>query len=404
MVTCADLDPREVACIEPSRVTAVACAGGAPLSHAAILARSLGIPVVTGLGPALLDLSPGTVVLVDGDAGTVVVAPSPAAVAAAERRRGDDRRRLAESRRRAPVPAVTADGQAIEVLANAASAGDAAAAVVEGADGVGMLRTELAFLTGDRPPGEHEQYRVYRAVADALGGRRLVVRTLDLGADIPAWGGAPEPNPALGNRGLRLALNARHLLDPQLRAVARLARERPVQLMFPMVTTVDELRSARACVDEVAGPGHGIEVGITVEVPAAALTAGVLAPLVDFLAVGTNDLTQYTLAVDRANAAVAPLADGLHPAVLSLVGAVTAAGACHGRPVEVVGELAGDPLAIPVLLGLGVTTLSVRPNTVAVVKQVVRATRLETARSLAEAALAAESAPAVRALVAAAGT
>jgi phosphoenolpyruvate-protein kinase (PTS system EI component) len=179
--------------------------------------------------------------------------------------------------------------------------------------------------------------------------------------------------------------------------VARLAADRPIQLMFPMVTTVDELREARACLEDVAG-GVAMEIGITVEVPAAALTAGLFAPVVDFFAIGTNDLTQYTMAADRANAAVAALADGLHPAVLRMISEVTKAAGAHRRPVCVVGELGTDPVAIPVLLGLGVTSLSVRPNAVAQVKHVIRGVRLGDARVLARTALDAESAMAVRRL------
>ena len=392
----AELSPADVVSLDPEAVTALATAAGAPLSHAAILARSLGIPAVTGLGAAVLAVTSGTVVLVDGDAGTVLINPSDEEVEAALRRQVAGRGRHEGARRLATTPAVTRDGRAIPVFVNVGSADDARLAMSEGADGVGMLRTEFAFLGRQQPPGEEEQYVAYRAIADAVGDRPLVVRTLDLGADVPAWNAQPEPNPALGNRGLRLTLADGDLFDTQLRAIARLARDRPIGVMFPMVTTVDELRRAharlRSCMD------RSVEIGITVEVPAAALTAEVFAPAVDFFAVGTNDLTQYTLAVDRTNAAVAALADGLHPAVLLLLRQVTAAAERYRRPVFVVGELGCDRLAIPVLLGLGVTSLSVRPNAVAEVKQVVRAVTLDKARELAEAALRAESAPAVRQL------
>ena len=399
VVVAADLNPADAQSLDASTVVAVATAAGAPLSHAAILARSLGIPVVTGLGPEVLALADGAFVLVDGDAGTLHVSPPPALVEAATARRLDARRLFDAARRLAAEPACTLDGRTVPVLANVGSPREAKVAVDEGADGVGMLRTEFAFLGRAEPPDEQEQYDAYRGVADAVGDRPLVVRTLDLGADIPTWGGAAEANPALGNRGLRFTLAAPELFRTQLRAIARLAEQRPLQVMFPMVTTVDEVRAARACLDAVTTePPGAIEIGITVEVPAAALTADSFAPLVDFFAVGTNDLTQYTLAVDRANAAVAGLADGLHPGVLRLVRAVTAAGAAHRRPVEVVGELACDPLAIPVLLGLGVSALSVRPNAVATTKQAVRAVGLDDARRLAEAALEAESATAVRLL------
>ncbi len=401
MLLAGDIGPAGVDALDTGIVLAVATAAGAPLSHAAILARSIGLPLVTGLGAALLDVPPGALVLVDGDAGTVEVEPAAAAVNVAAARQETSRRRLEQARGAAMSPAVTLDGHTVTVLVNTASPEEAAAAVAQGADGVGMLRTEFAFLGRSEAPGEAEQYEAYRGVADAIGDRPLVIRTLDLGADIPAWGGGWEPNPALGNRGIRFTLANRPLLEVQLRAIARLAGERPLQVMFPMVTTVDEVRDARACLDAI-DPAGRLEVGITVEVPAAAVCADALAPLVDFFAIGTNDLTQYTLAADRANSAVAALADGMHPAVLRLIRQVTAAGERHGRPVEVVGELGCDPLALPLLLGLGVSTLSVRPNAVAAVKQAVRLVRLGDARLLADAALDAESAAAVRRLCVAA--
>ena len=405
VVVAADLTPADVTSIDTEAVAAVATAAGAPLSHAAILVRSLGIPAVTGLGPHLLEIPQGTVVLVDGDAGTVEGSPPPRAVEAARGRQRARRQEQDEARRLASTPAVTRDGHTVPVLANVGGRKDAATAVTEGADGVGMLRTEFVFLDRSEPPGEPEQYVAYRDVAEAIGDRPLVIRTLDLGADIPAWDAPPEANPALGNRGLRLALSFPELLETQLRAVVRLAAERPVRVMFPMVTTVEELRQARACLERVAlaSPtklaASALDVGITVEVPGAALTAEAFAPLVDFFAVGTNDLTQYTLATDRANAAVAAIADGLHPGVLRLIAEVTTTGRRHGRSVCVVGELGSDELGVPVLLGLGVSTLSVRPNAVASVKQMVRRITVEEARSLADAALEAESPAAVRELV-----
>jgi phosphoenolpyruvate-protein phosphotransferase len=402
VVVAGDLGPAQVMALDPEVVQAVATAAGAPLSHAAILARSLGIPAVTGLGPEILEVPAGALVLVDGDAGTVQVDPPAEAVEAGRARQQAARRRQHEARELAATPAVTRDGHVVQVLANVGSPEEAGVAVGEGADGVGMLRTEFAFLGRSGPPNEQEQFLAYREVARAIGARPLIVRTLDLGADIPAWDAAPEPNPALGNRGLRLMLAAPELLETQLRAIARLAEEHPLWLKFPMVTTLDELHRALACLEAVTtapvGSRAGIDVGITVEVPAAAVTADVFAPVVDFFSIGTNDLTQYTLATDRSNAAVAGLADGLQPAVLRLIRTVTSAAERHRRPVVVVGELASDRLAVPLLLGLGVISLSVRPNAVAAVKQIVREVTMDDARRAAEAALTAESAAVVRRL------
>ena len=282
------------------------------------------------------------------------------------------------------------------MLVNVGSADDARLAMAEGADGVGMLRTEFAFLGRQQPPGEEDRTPPTGPSPTQSGivhssSARSIWEPMS-----PAWNAQPEPNPALGNRGLRLTLADGDLFDTQLRAIARLAHDRPIGVMFPMVTTVDEAPAGTGTPPLVRGPigrdrDHGGGAGRRPH-------RQVFAREVDFFAVGTNDLTQYTLAVDRTNAAVAALADGLHPAVLLLLRQVTAAAERHGRPVFVVGELGCDRLAIPVLLGLGVTSLSVRPNAVADVKQVVRAVALDEARDLAEAALQAESAPAVRQL------
>ena len=404
VVVATELGPAEVASFAGGAVAGIATVGGGPLSHASILARSFGIPAVAGLPPDVLALPEGAVLLVDGDAGTVVVAPAAATVATAEARQRAVQAQRDEDRRRAADLAEMRDGQIFSVVANVGSVEDARMAVAEGADGVGMLRTEFAFLGRTTPPDEDEQYDAYAAIADALGDRPLVVRTLDLGADVPAWGGAVEPNPALGNRGLRFTLDRRELLDTQLRAITRLAADLPLGVMVPMVTTVDELDEARASLAQAedaslaTGAIPSLGVGITVEVPAAALIADAFAPRLDFFVIGTNDLTQYTLAADRTNARVAALADGLHPAVLRLIRQVTAAAEGRGQSVCVVGELGTDPAAIPILLGLGVTRLSVRPNAVGAVKRAVRSVAMAEARELAAAALAAESAAKVRAL------
>ena len=398
VVVASDLSPSEAAALDPAAVAGLVMAGGAPLSHASIVVRSLGIPTVTGLGDAVFRIPAGTTLLVDGDTGIVRIDPSASEVERALAVRRDGLTARDNARTLAAGPAVTTDGHAVQVLANVGNADDARLAVREGADGVGMLRTEFAFLGREAPPDEEEQYQAYREVADAMGDRPLVLRTLDVGGDIVAWDAPPEPNPALGNRGLRLGLSAPDLLRIQLRAVARLARDRPVDVMFPMVTTVSELDEARALLDRTVTGTESLRVGITVEVPAAALTADAFAPKVDFFAVGSNDLTQYTLAADRGNAAVAHLADGLHPAVLRLIGDVTRVAGRHGHAVSVVGELACDPIAIPVLLGLGVTSLSVRANAVAAVKQVIRTVSLAEARTLAVDALQAPSPAEVRRL------
>jgi phosphoenolpyruvate-protein phosphotransferase/dihydroxyacetone kinase phosphotransfer subunit len=408
-----DLTPAQAAGLDPARVLGVACAFGGPTSHAAILARSLGIPAVVGAGRALLGVAEGTLLTLDGEAGTVTVDPPAATARALENRRAQRAREGAEAKARAHAPAVTRDGVLVRVEANVAGPGDVGTTVAAGADGVGLLRTEFLFLEADHLPTEDEQERAYRAVAEGLGGRPLTLRTLDLGADkqLPSLPLERGQNPNLGLRGIRLGLSHPELLIAQLRAALRVAADHPVRVMFPMVATVDEVRRARAVLDEaraalvtdgVAVP-ECLEVGIMVEVPAAALMVEAFVPHVDFFSLGTNDLAQYVLAADRGNAAVAALADGLHPAVLRLIDLVVRAAAEGGQSVAVCGEVAGDPLAIPVLLGLGIAELSMAAARIPPAKQAVRATDVTAARDLAAKALAAESAAEVRRLAARSG-
>jgi len=408
-----DLTPAQAAGLDSARVLGVACAFGGPTAHAAILARSLGIPAVVGAGRALLGVAEGTLLALDGEAGTVTVDPPATAVTAATDRRAERAREGAEAKARAHAPAVTRDGVLVRAEANVAGPGDVSAAVAAGADGVGLLRTELLFLEADHLPTEDEQERAYRAVAEGLGGRPLTLRTLDLGADkqLPYLPLEREQNPNLGLRGIRLGLSHPQLLLGQLRAALRVAADHPVRVMFPMVAAVDEVRRAREVLDEaraslvaagVAVPER-IDVGIMVEVPAAALMIEAFVPHVDFFSIGTNDLAQYVLAADRGNAAVAALADGLHPAVLRLIDRVVRAAAEGGRSVAVCGEVAGDPLAIPVLLGLGIAELSMASARIPLAKQAVRATDLGVARRLVAEALTAESAAEVRRLAARSG-
>ncbi len=412
IIIAGDLTPADVAGLDPSGVAGIACAFGGPTSHAVILARALGLPAVVGLGVELLAVTEGTQLALDGDAGTVTVAPGPELVAAVERRRGAISREAAAARAVAAAPAVTLDGVSIRVDANIAGPPDVPEAVAAGADGVGLLRTEFLFLGAAAMPDEDEQAAAYEAVAAALGGRPLTIRTLDAGADKPLLflPLAAESNPFLGVRGLRLSLRHPEQLSCQLRAILRVAAARPLRVMLPMVSTVDEVRRARELLEEArasleargtAVPAR-LELGIMLEVPSAALVAEHLAPLVDFFSVGTNDLTQYAMAAERGNSAVAALADPLHPAVLRLIGRAASAAAAAGRRVAVCGEVAGDRLAVPLLVGLGVRELSMSPALIPAAKQAVRATDARDAGRLAKAALAAESAAVVHRLLAAA--
>ena len=412
VVIAPDLSAAEVAGLDLSVVTGLACAFGGPTSHATILARALGLPAVVGAGAELLAVAEGTLLAVDGDAGTVTVEPAPDAVAAVAQRRQIRQRESVATRAAAGRAAVTRDGAGVRVEANIAGPEEARAAVAAGADGVGLLRTEFLFLGATAMPDEDEQAASYAAVAAALQGRPLTIRTLDAGADkpLPYLPMPPESNPSLGVRGLRLGLARPEQLLCQLRAVLRVAAMYPVRVMFPMVATVEEVRHARELVVEAraALSGRGVavparlEAGIMLEIPSAALVAAKLAPLVDFFSVGTNDLTQYTLAAERGNAGVAALANPLHPAVLQLIDRTVRAAASAGRGVAVCGELAGDCLAVPLLLGLGVRELSMNPVAIPAAKEAVRGTDTAAARRLAGEALEADSAAAVTELLAAA--
>ncbi len=406
-----ELGAAEVAALDPGRVVAIAMAGGGPTSHAAIIARSLGIPAVTGLGEGILHVENGTALLVDGGAGTVVVAPGSAAVAAHEEHARREQEHADRAAAQAHAPAATRDGHHVEVAANIGAPGDLDAALAEGADGVGLLRTEFLFLGRTQPPDEEAQYAFYVDAVRRLEGRRLVLRTLDAGADKPLayLPAAAEENPFLGVRGLRLSLRRPAMLVTQLRAALRAAAEGPVAVMFPMVSEISELRAARALLEEARDglrgddlPAGEVEVGAMVEVPAAALLAEVLAAEADFLSIGTNDLVQYTMAAERGNAGVAGLSDALHPAVLRLIARVADAGARHDCSVAVCGEAGSDPAAVPILVALGVGELSVTPRRVGLVKESVRAVDRAVARELAQAALACEDAASVRRLVSAA--
>jgi phosphocarrier protein FPr len=406
ILVAADLAPADAAALDPATAIAVATAFGGPTSHAAVLARSLGIPAVVGLGEPLLDVAEGTTLAVDGGAGMVLVDPASDVLDRLRARREAAIAADRAARAEAHAPAVTRDGVVVEVAANVGSPADVASAVEAGCDGVGLFRTEFLFMARDAMPTVDEQEAAYRAAAEALDGRPMIVRTLDAGADkpIPYLGRPWEANPFLGVRGLRLGLERPDLLDAQLRALVRVAAGHRVHVMFPMVATRDELRRGREAVErarsaESVGGDVALAVGVMIEVPSAALLADRLAEDADFFSIGTNDLAQYALAAERGNARVAALADALDPAVLRLIElTVTAAGA-RGRWVGVCGELAADPVATPLLLGLGVRELSMAAPAIPHVKRAVRDTDLAAARELAQDALGLASAAEVRDLL-----
>jgi multiphosphoryl transfer protein len=398
-----ELTPAQAAELDPDAVQGIVLVYGSPSSHAAILARSRGIPALVAAGPGVLGLAEGTTIAIDGATGELVIDPPAATLTHFSQRAAELAAQQSKHRAAAGEPAVTVDGTRIEVAANLGSRADAHAAAAEGADSAGLVRTEFLFLNRDRPPDLQEQVAEYLAIADALGGRRVTFRTLDVGGDKPlTYLPMPvEENPFLGHRGIRLSLDRRELLLEQLQAICQVARKVPTSVMFPMVTTIAEIRNARNILVEAASPAglpEGLRVGMMVEVPAAALKIATFLPYLDFISIGTNDLTQYTLAAERGNAAVAALSDPLDPGVLRLIRHV-----CHtaaGRiPVAVCGEAAADHTAIPVLLGLGVRELSVSPKSVPSVKARARALDLAHCTSLADAAIDLDDATSVRRLV-----
>jgi len=410
IVVADDLLPSETVSLDPRRVLAFVTEGGGPTAHAAILARRLGVPAVVAVGADLQTVPDGVLLLVDGEGGWIEVEPDPETVRQAQARRALWLQERAQAEAAAHEPAQTRDGVRIEVAANVGSLEDAHEAFRNGADSIGLLRTEFLYLERTAAPTEEEEVAVYRALLEAMGGKPVVVRTLDVGGDkpLPYLPMPPEANPFLGVRGVRLSRQHPALLRQQLRALLRAGAGFPLRIMFPMVSTVEEIRWLREFFEDVrstlAAEGHplpqDLQVGMMVEVPAAALLAEHFLPWVDFFSIGTNDLTQYTLAADRTNPAVAGMADGLHPAVLRLIRHVTAAVEGTGKWVGVCGELAGDLVAVPVLIGLGVQELSVNPVRVPEVKAAIRRWSLADARALAEEAIRQADAAAVRLLVA----
>ena len=382
VVLASDVTPADTALMDPGRVAAFACEAGGMEGHTAIVARSLGLPAVLGVAGLVDAAAPGDRVVVDGSAGRVVLRPTAATLAAFERRRMDFRRGERQLRRIARLPAVTRDGIAIGLQANLESPRDAEAARLHGADGVGLLRSEFMFMNREDMPGEDEQYEALARAVRALEGRPATIRTLDVGGEklASALGPrfAPGPNPALSLRAIRLGLREPALLETQLAAILRAGALGPVRILLPMISHLHEVQEVRAILGRVqrrllrrgvamADPAPPL--GAMIEVPAAAINLGPFLRYFDFLSIGTNDLIQYTLAIDRADEAVAHLYDPLHPAVLRLLADTIGQCRAQGRPVSVCGEMAGDPAMTRLLLGLGLRSFSMHPSQVLLVKQ-----------------------------------
>jgi phosphotransferase system enzyme I (PtsI) len=397
-----DLSPSITATLPRGKVLGFATDIGSKTSHTAIMARSLQIPAVVGLHDASHHIATGDDVLLDGFNGHLVVNPTDQTLFAygqlMERRRVNLQDRLRDV---VDKPAVTLDGTRIRLAANIEQASDVDAVVSFGAEGVGLFRTEYLFINRETSPSEEEQYLAYRAVASALKPSPVVIRTLDLGGDkfLSHLQLPPEMNPFLGWRAIRFCLEEREIFRDQLRAILRASVEGTVKLMYPMISCLDELTKANALLEECRQElrkenipfNEQMEIGAMIEIPSAAITADALAKHVSFFSIGTNDLIQYSLAVDRLNEKIAHLYEPTHPAILYLIKMTVDAAHRRGIPVSVCGEMAGDPVLIPLLLGLGVDELSAAPPSLPEIKYLVRRLRLAEARELAEFALSCES-------------
>ncbi|MDR1929082.1 MAG: phosphoenolpyruvate--protein phosphotransferase [Treponema sp.] len=399
-----DLSPADMTEIDPERVLGIITVFGSPTAHMAILARTMGIPTVVSCGAELLAIRDGEMVVIDADGGIVYLNPPEAALnAAGDERKKREAQRQEQIKTRA-LPAKTTDGRTLSIMSNINTTDQARLALDMGAEGVGLMRTEFLFLERGESPSEDDQAAVYTAMAKALGGRELIIRALDIGGDkqVAHLNLEREDNPFLGVRGARLLFRRKDLLLPQLRAIYRSAKEyRTIRLMFPMITSINEFIELRKLCGEIRGELKAPEIplGIMIEVPAAALLAESLAKEADFFSIGTNDLTQYTLAMDRQNPLLARETDPFHPAVLRLIKLTVEGAKKYKRPVGVCGGMAGEPSGAMLLAGLGVSELSMTPRDIPPVKEAIRQSKFSDLENLAVRALGKTTPEEVRALL-----
>lgn len=396
IVLARDISPSDTIQIGRSKILGLATEGGGRTSHTAIMARTLDIPAVVGLGQFLSQVQDGDTIIVDGSQGLILVNPDEKTLAGYKRRMETYRDYKQELESLQDLPAETKDGQRMLLLANIDHPMEVAGALNNGARGIGLFRTEYLYMGREEPPTEEEQYQDYKKVAEAAGGP-VIIRTLDVGGDntvffLPVTG---EYNPFLGWRGIRLSLDLPGFFKTQLKAILRAAAHGKVKVMFPMISNLMELRRAREILEEAKREleaegkdfDRGLEVGVLVEVPSVAITIDLFAPEVDFFSIGTNDLVQYTMAVDRINEKVSKLYQSLHPAVLRLIRQVVEAGRQAGKEVSICGEMAGEPLATVLLAGLGLRVLSTGSGILPEVKKRIRSVAMAEARAIAARAL-----------------
>ncbi len=397
-----DLTPSDTATLDRDMILGLCTARGGPTSHTAILARGFGLPAVVAAGEAVLDVANGTLGILDGESGKLYLKPSEVDVQTARDLQQQLKRQQDEAHAASSAPAITTDGYRVEVAANVNRAADVPQALEAGAEGVGLMRTEFLFLARDSAPSEDEQFEAYRAMAQALDGRPLIIRTLDIGGDkeVPYLHLPHEDNAFLGVRGIRLCLVRPDLFIPQLRAIYRAAAYGRIHIMFPMIATLEDVERTRAIVEQVRQELNAppVPLGIMIEVPSAVVLADHFAQEIDFFSIGTNDLTQYTLAMDRLNPQLARQADALHPAVLRMVDKTVQAARKAGKWVGVCGGVAGDPKGAAILTGLGVSELSVSVPSIAAVKAHIRSRSLSEMQRIAQQALQCRTAAEVRSL------
>ncbi|WP_019223992.1 phosphoenolpyruvate--protein phosphotransferase [Bartonella rattaustraliani] len=398
-----DLSPSDITQLDCTKIQGLATAWGGPLSHTAILARTLGIPMVVATGADLLDIDYNIQAIIDGDNGFLYLDPTPEDVEDAQKHMNLITQKHDNERRAYKLPMQTTDGQKIRIMANINDANQIPVAFSLGAEGVGLMRTEFLFLDSPHIPNEEEQFYVYRAMITAVGDKPLIVRALDIGWDkqVTHLHLSKEDNPFLGVRGTRLLLRRRDLLIPQLRALYRAAKEGgDPWILFPMVMSVSEIFAIKKITEEISNDidAPKLKIGVMIEVPAAAIMADVLSAYVDFFSIGTNDLTQYTMAVDRQNPYLVSEADSLDPAVLRMIHRTIQGAEKHKCWVSVCGGMAGDPFAAMILTGLGIHELSMISGDISSVKACLQTHSLEDMKILAQKALQCETAQAVRAL------
>jgi len=402
----AELTPTDILRLPHDHIIAVATDAGGATSHTAILTRVLGVPSVVGLRDITKSVTPGETVVVNGNSGKAVVRPDDQQLATYQRKQKEYREFVASLADIRDMRPQTEDGHVIQLQGNIEMPSEAESVIRNGADGVGLFRTEYLVLTHGGLPDEEMQYQSYRDVIHALNGRPITFRTFDLGGDkaFPGAGIPVENNPFLGWRAIRVGLDRPEMMKPQLRAILRASVHGPSKLMFPMISALEELHACLAVLEEVYADleRDGVEynrevpVGMMVEVPSVALLASRFAPLVQFFSIGTNDLVQFTMAVDRGNEQVAGLHQPFNPAVLNLIRMVADAGGMAQIPVSLCGEMAGQPLATLLLMGLGLTELSTSPSLVPEAKKLILSSTLEEARKLADEALRMDTALEVR--------